>query len=259
MAPMNAIPSGPGVIFLRLCVRPCNVGALALCVLLAACSTPRLDIPRGQELQFSVTWSPDVGERIQISNKTLGHDAKVGAKSGGLAGAAVGLSCGPYALFCVPVAGLAGMLVGGVAGWGVGAVESWPGDRVEQLQARLARFQQTHDPAKAWQSALRDRVATIWKVSANPSSISVEIELRELAIHTMRDERGALAALVQLTVVTPEDRLRGNITLTRQFSYVGSFLSSRAWIEAPDEVLDNNFRVAFQYLTDSVLSELGGY
>jgi hypothetical protein len=48
----------------------------------------------------------------------------------------------------VPVAGLAGMLVGGVAGWGVGAVESWPSDRVEQLQARLARFQQTHDPAK---------------------------------------------------------------------------------------------------------------
>ncbi len=228
-------------------------------MLLAACTIPRLDIPRGQEIQFSVTRSAELGEGIQLSNKTLGHDAKVGANSGGLVGAAVGLSCGPYALFCVPVAGLAGMLVGGIAGLGVGAVESWPSDRVEQLRARLTRFQQTNDPATAWQSALQERVNTHWKLGANPSSISVEIELRELAIHTMRDERGALAARIQIAVATPEDRRRGTITLTRQFNYVGSFLGSRAWIDAPDEVLANNFRVAFQYLTDSVLSELGAY
>lgn len=256
---MNANEPLRGRTFFSVRAHNVNVGSLILCMLLAACSTTRLDIPRGQEIQFTVSRSAALGEGIRISNKTLGHDARVGASGGGLVGMAAGLSCGPYAFFCMPVTGLAGMLVGGIAGWGVGAIESWPNERVEQLQARFVRYQATHDLANTFQSTLQESMNARWKVGANPAAISVEVELHELAIHTMREERGALAALVQLTVVTPEDRGRGAITLTQQFRYAGSFLSSRAWIDAPDDVLANNFRVAFQYLTDSVLSELGAY
>jgi len=234
-------------------------GLVLLCVLLAACSTPRVNVPRGQEVQFSVIKSKQFNDRIQVSNKNLGRRAGTGAGGGGLVGGALGFLCGPFAGFCVPVLAGYGALAGGATGVIVGAAESWPTERVEQLRARLTRFQQAHDPFANLQPALLDRANANWKVGDNPSAISVAIEVQQVFILTMPDERGALAARMLLMVETPEDRQRGVKPPPRELDFVGSPITSRAWIEAPDEVFAGNFRTFHTQLTDAVLAELGGY
>ncbi|MCF7981463.1 MAG: hypothetical protein K9K86_05720, partial [Pseudomonadales bacterium] len=77
----------------------------AVILMLSACSsTPRLNLL--QDSAKVAILSPVVtqqGGALKIHNQAIGGDAKTGVGSGALAGAAVGLSCGPLVIFCAPV------------------------------------------------------------------------------------------------------------------------------------------------------------
>jgi hypothetical protein len=238
-----------------------------VCALLAACSAPRGDVPRGKELQLAVVMPADFGDGIQVNRKSTGKSAAKGA-GGGAAGGAVGgamvaAACGPWFLVCAPAFILVGAVGGGIGGaavvGGATAAGHWPVERFEQLQTRLTRFQQAHDPVATLQSSLLGRANAHWKIGANPSATSVRVEWQNLGLHTGSGQQAALIASISLKVETPEDRQRGTTTLLKQLDYRGPFLHSRVWIEAPDDVFTAKFLAAYANLTDQVLAELGGY
>jgi hypothetical protein len=242
---------------IRCCARHCFV--IVLCALLAACSTPRFDISRGQKVHLTVVKDQYAGGDIQISNAALKGDAGKGAGGGAATGAVLGLGCGFFFIICSPVFALAGTIAGGAAGAAVGDANGWPQERREKLRARLGEFQRTHDSVAMFHAAMRDRAGAYWIVGDDPSAIAVRIEVSDLIVHAARDERAAVGTEIWLVVETPEDRRNKISRLSKKVRFTGPFLHSGAWIEAPDETVAGNIQSLYVQFADKILSDLGAY
>jgi len=230
------------------------VSLAVLISLLCACSTPRLaSIKRGEPVAFVVTASPQ-WEAGGIRNTAIREDAATGAHTGAMAGALVGLSCGPYFLFCMPVAALVIGGGGAIVGAAAGLAESLSAAQVAQLNERLHRFRQSHDLLAELRANLVERGRKHWQVSADTSPSVVSIELQEISLNSTRDERIALVMRVRVSV-TPGAAPRGEST-QKQFDYVGPLGNLPVWMDEYNDFVETSFKDACQHLAAQIVSEL---
>ncbi len=229
--------------------------AALICVALAGCAAPRVVVLAGSELSVAVSARSPAAARADVDSKVVGKDAWAGAASGAAVGAMAAITCGPFAVFCIPFTGLLGGAVGGMAGAGVGLIENWPAERIAAMRSRINRFMENHHPVDQLQTLLAERAGGKWNVVTGPSPNKLHVDVRDFEVQLLRRDRAQLMLRIHVTGEAKEPD--GSVARSgRQFIYLGPELEAAEWIDASDEALERSFRAAYQNLVESAIAML---
>jgi hypothetical protein len=227
-----------------------------IAALLSACTTPRLvALRRGDPVSIVVTVAQDAESIANIRNKTIGQDSRTGAGIGAGLGALWGLGCGPWILLCMPVAALALGSSGAIVGAGVGVIESLPAEKQAQLESRMMRFRQPQALRDALQVSFDEQAKKHWPRGVDSSSAVVRVEMREILLNSMREERIVLVVRVRVSVDAANSG-RPNELAQKEFEYVGQTSTLAMWMDASSDFAEKSFANAWQHLAAEIVSEL---
>jgi hypothetical protein len=223
---------------------------------LAGCSAiPQLPPLRaGEPVAIVAASAAPTAADTRIQNRELGSNAATGAGTGMLAGGMSGLSCGPFAVLCVPAGMLVGSLVGGAAGTVVGVTATLPDDKAAQLRARLARAREAHDPIEEVRRNLADRTRSRWQLDSPSPRSTITLELQELLLSSTRDERIGLEIRVLVSVRTG---LTAEPT-RKVFEYLAPQTALAIWLDERSDFVDNLLTLGSQQIAAQLVSELAG-
>jgi hypothetical protein len=206
--------------------------------ILCGCATspPLTPVPRGEALSIVVVRSPQADAGIR--NQALGDNASTGAGAGILVGALSGLSCGPFAILCVPAGAIVGGVTGTVTGAAVGLTAALSPDQAKRVLARLDRVQQSHNLVDELARDVTERARLQWSLSSDAPTHLATIELQDIRLTST-------PAVTDSKVVTKE----------RSFEYLGPFISLADWLDDNSDVLDNNLSIASRQLALQIVAE----
>jgi hypothetical protein len=199
--------------------------------------------------------SPQASGLTKIHNDALGNDISRGTGSGLLAGSLWGLTCGPFAMLCVPLGALAGTVTGAAAGAVVGVTGELSPDRATLLRNRLIRIQQSHDLLAELQTNVTVRAQKNWTLSPDPPATQVVVELQDLQLTSTRDERIRVVVQVLVTVQANAASLSGK-PQHRLYEYVGPFGSMTTWLDETSDFVDTSLSSASQQIAAQIVADL---
>jgi hypothetical protein len=224
--------------------------------LVAGCATPLVTpIPRGGELGLVFASAP-AGKTTAIDNLSLGSDARTGAGTGMLAGGLSGLSCGPFALLCVP----AGLLVGALVGWGGGAVVGVTGvldeGKARGVRERLSAVLRSHDLLAELREQITLRAGRLWTLTAPAPAHVLRVQLQDVGLTSTRSEFIGLVVHVQ----TALERDRGGQREAlgdKVFEFAPAASPLAVWLDEGSDFVDTLFAGCVQQLASQIVAEYG--
>lgn len=237
----------------------CRTTCLLLCLaLLSGCATkPRFPVlPRGDSLAVSVAMRPQAESVGEIHNEAIRDTAVAGAGGGMGVGALWGLTCGPLAVLCVPLAMSAGVVTGAATGAALGSATGWLSeDSVSRLRERLNRMQQSHDLPAELGRHVADRARVHWNLdSAQPNEfVSIELQSPQLSATGFRQVRCTVQAFV---TVRPSGESLQTAPQLKTYRYVGNSTSLTAWLDETSDVADRTFTAAMEQIATQVVNDL---
>ena len=224
--------------------------------LLVGCATPLVTpIPRGEALSLVFTRTA-VDEATSIQNLSLGANAKTGAGAGAVAGALSGLSCGPWAIFCVP----AGMLVGSLAGWGGGAVVGLTGvlaeEKARSIRERLTRAMQSHELWTELRDNVTQRASKLWDLSAPSPTHVLTVQLQSVALTSTRSDFIGLVVRVQ-TQLGRDKGGQHEALGEKVFEFAPEASPLAIWLDERSDFVDTLITSCSQQLAAQIVAEYG--
>ena len=241
-----------------------TIGAVLVVNLLVGCATPQITpIRRGEPVSIVFPKRPQTDGVIDIHNEELVSNTAVGAGTGVFGGAGVGalagLSCGPFAIICVPGGAIMGAIAGTVLGTGVGAAVGVAGslssEKAAQLRDRLIRVQQSHSLPAELQKNVNDRAQKYWKLGTGQSATVVTIELQDLLLRSNRDEEISCVVQVLVSVQQP-GAIQSDPPEKKKYEFVGTFSSLSVWMDESSDFVDTQFTSASQQIAAHIVSDL---
>ncbi len=230
---------------------------LAFCIFLHGCaSAPSLGtIPDGETVSITVGAAANYPLAINVRNTAVSDGLSTGVGAGGVAGGLWGLTCGPFAVLCVPLGAAAGMVTGGVAGVAVGATGMLSKENEGRLKERLVRIAQTHPVLIEFKQSIEDKARSHWILDREFSKIHVAIEIQELQVVSTRDEHIRFVLQVLASV---QDNSLNRKTQPRQkkYEYRSPVSSLAVWLDQQSEFLDTSLTSAAQQISTQVITDL---
>jgi hypothetical protein len=233
---------------------PCAVFAVAL---VCGCASPPTlpPIRHGDAVAFTVAMSPDAKGSIQIRNEAVRNDMSAGVGSGLVAGGLWGLTCGPFAVLCVPLAAALGGVTGAAAGAVVGVTGALPDDKAVLLRDRLHREDVARPLLGALQTQIDERARKLWQLDASPSATVVRVELQDLLLISTRDERVRCVVQVRVSVLAG-DAKPGAAPPSKMYEYVGPYSALAVWLDEGSDFVGTSLASASQQLAAQIVSDL---
>jgi gas vesicle protein len=229
---------------------------LLACALLAGCATTRLEkIDDGQSIAIVSGNRGAEGATIDISNKVVGTDAGTGAMGGMVAFAPLGLSCGPWAVLCVPFTAMVGAGVGALGGSVVGLAESLSSDTRQQLRAKLDAYRAVNDPRQRVVEAIAGQAKDRWTIRTSGAARTLVVTLEEVSLHALREDRIALVVKADVSIHRAGDPVP-TYPDAKTFVYLGSSSDVRQWVEDRNDFVARSFGAAFEYIGRMVVADL---
>ena len=230
---------------------------LLLAMLGACASAPVLTpIAEGQALRVVVSAGPTTGDPLAIHNQALGQGMSAGAGTGALAGGLWGLTCGPFAVLCVPLGATAGLLSGGAAGAVVGATGALPDEKASRLRARLQRDQPISTQVESLRREVAERVRSRWTLVDDPAAATLVLDLQALELRSTRDEQVALVLRVQAQV-RPAGAQTSSPPAARRYEVVGPLAPLPVWLDEGNDFVAISFANAMRQIAAQVVGEMG--
>ena len=186
------------------------------------------------------------------------RDMGVGGAGGGIAGALVGLGCGPFAAICVPGAAALGMMAGMGAGAIVGLGEP-PSESLARLEATVKAYALAHHARDDALAVLKERIAARGYTLALDGSPNVTtrliVQLSEATLYFQPD--GQAHIVVRMWVVEEDPRQpKPRIAPVEQwFLYKGAPAPITSWVD-DDGFLARRFDEAYRQIADDVVGTL---
>lgn len=229
----------------------------ALALLLGACAAPPAlpPIRSGEAVAISVAMSPASDGVIRIRNEALSDGMTTGGGSGAVVGGLWGLTCGPFAVLCVPLGAAAGIIAGTAGGAAVGATGALSDQKAERVRSRLVHLQQAHPLLDELKRNISDRAQKYWRLNSGQPGTAVIVELQDLQLVSTRDERVRCVIRV-LVSVQPGDGKQAAKPVQKLYEYVGPFGSLAVWLDEGNDFLDTGFTSASQQIAAQIVSDL---
>jgi hypothetical protein len=229
---------------------------LCAAALVAGCATTRLEkIESGETIAIVSGNRGAEGATIDISNKVIGTDAGAGFAGGLIAGAPLGLSCGPWAVLCVPFTAMVGAGIGALGGSVVGLAESLSSDTRQQLQAKLEAYRARNDPRQRIVEAIADRAKDRWTIALAGAVRTVVVTVEEVSLHALREDRIALVVKAAVSLHGAGQAVPAYPD-AKTFVYLGSSSDVRQWLEDRNDFVARSFGTAYEYIGRMVVSDL---
>ncbi len=230
--------------------------SVALCLaLLGGCATtPQLPpIRSGSGVSLTVAMAAQSDGGIDISNTAVSENAKTGSGTGMVAGAMWGLSCGPFAVLCVPLGAMTVGGVGALAGATVGVAQALPQERAVQLRDRLTRLRQSHDLLEELRRHVSDRASRHWELTAGPLHTRVLVELQDLQLTSARDEQ---VGFVMRVLVSVRPAGAAAAPAQKAYAYAGPASPAGVWLDEQSDFVDTSFSSAITQIATQIISDL---
>jgi hypothetical protein len=231
--------------------------AIALLTLSACTTTPRLAPIAGKTpVAFVVVRAPPAQDAVTVRDTALHDKSGSGMKIGATTGALLGLACGPFLVICVPAGALGGAGAGGITGVAIGLATTLPKETVTQLNDRLQRLQQSHDPVLLLRTDVLDQARTHWEITDDTSNRVVTFEVQGLSLTSTSREKIALVmqVLVHTTAAIPVEQSKQ--VAQKRFEFVSKASNLEAWLDERGSVPEDSLRSACQQIATQVISEL---
>ena len=233
------------------------LAAIALLALGACTTTPRLAPIAGKTpVAFVVVRAPPAPDAAAVHDTALRDKSGSGAKVGATSGALLGLACGPFLVICVPAGFLAGATAGGITGLAAGIATTLPKETVTQLNDRLQRLEQSHDPMILLRTDVLEQARTHWEITDETSNKVVTLEVQGLFLTST--SRKKIALVMQVLVHTHDGMLGDNPQRVTQksFEWVSKESRLETWLDESSDVPAINLRNACQQIAAEVVAEL---
>lgn len=224
---------------------------------LGACAhAPALTpVAGGERLRVDVGMAASTGERLAIRNMALGEGASAGAGSGAVAGGLWGLTCGPFAVLCVPLGAAAGLVTGGAAGAAVGATGALPDEKGDRLRERLARSWPQAALVGGLRREVTERARAVWTLVDDPAAAALVLEVQALELGSTRDEQVGLVVRVRASV-RPAGSPAASVPESRLYEYLGPRAPLTAWLDEGSDFMDTSFGNAMRQIAAQVVAEM---
>ncbi len=229
-----------------------------LSILLVACaSAPSLKaIPAGGNVSIFVVASQKFSGTVDVHNTAVTNAVGVGGGAGTLAGGMWGLTCGPWAPFCVLGGAGLGMVSGGVAGMAVGATGALSQEKVDLVKVRLLTFEQSHPLQVELKRQLEERAQNYWTLKPESSAPLLMVELQEMKVDATWDEQ--LRLVFRIHVSQRETTTsRELVKYQKSYEHATPYSAMAAWLDEKNDLLDTSFNNAMQQLAAQVIVDLG--
>ena len=230
---------------------------LLCCGCFAGCASPpsMSSIRSGESVDIAVTASAPADGGIKITNQALGSDTTTGVRSGLVAGGLWGLSCGPFAFFCVPMGAAVGALTGTVAGAAVGVTGALSEEASSQLRERVNKVRQSHDVLGELRNNITERAGKHWALQPGAGLHVLSVEMHELALTSTRDER---IGFVLRATVSLRDSSKAAAENPRQklYEYSSPLSPLSVWMDPGSDFLDTSLSSATQQIATQIVAEL---
>lgn len=233
--------------------------AVALCLgLLGGCaSNPRVTvIVSGTPVAFEVVMSQPALEKATVRDTFDRRVSSSGATAGAVAGGLYGLTCGPFAVLCMPVTMLVGAGVGGVLGMSAGLAESLPEEKRTRLEDRLRRLQQSVDPVVELRTEVLERAGKHWQLTDDTSMWVVTLEVQSLFLTSDRRENVSLVMEVLVSQRQGESGSPSPPAAPRRYAVASQGTSLAIWLEEHNALPEILLSIACEQIATQVVSDL---
>ena len=231
-----------------------TAGVITAMALLCGCAAPQITpLSRGDALVIVVAMSPQADGAVKINNDALASGVSAGGGSGMAVGGLWGLSCGPFAVLCVPLGMLAGGLTGSAAGAVVGVTGALPEPKSALLLERVAQVQQSHALLAELQKNLADRAQRHWRLAPSAPATVLTVELQELALTSTRDER--IRCIVRVLVTVQPQGIK-KAAVPKLYEFVGPYGKLAAWLDESSDFVDTSLTSASQQIAAQIVADL---
>jgi len=190
--------------------------------------------------------------------KTISGIGK-GASTGGIAGAAYGLTCGPFAFLCVPVLALGGSLVGG----GVGATAGFTG-LPENTAARLNEVLADIDKRRDFRQELLEKVVSLVpesdQASREEADFLATIKISRIELNQHRNNE--ISLLIRASLLTKQvkgQRLQSQTYGRASPKYYPCTMDKRDaedWLKDDEDTFDQALTLCIRTLSESISADL---
>lgn len=214
--------------------------ALLLPVLvLSACATtrtPDLWLPPGEAVQSATLTFRGLETDVDSRGEARARGAAIstaGAVGGGaigvVAGAGVGLTCGPLWYFCVPLAAASLGVLGAVGGATAGSDEFSRGVNANAAET-FNTLSERHFANEQVQSLITERFNVVmndnWVIGMPDSGNTIRLDIRQLQIAQEEGELIRLEAVARLTLRANGRTQTSNITVRTTDRLVGHWIAN---------------------------------
>jgi hypothetical protein len=226
--------------------------ALLTTALLTACAT-LVPLQAGEEIAIAASRDSQPALVIRVTNERVADYGGSGGMAGAGVGALAGLSCGPLAVFCVPVF-MAGLAVSGAgAGALAGVATGARAETRDALQARLEHLARARDPDEHVTAMIRDKAGEHWKVVETAARQSLAVRVGQVSLHTRGEDDVALSVAVLVSLATLDER-GDRIAQERWFHSATPGSAASAWHD--DEFVTRSLDYVYEVVARNVVSHL---
>lgn len=234
------------------------VAATVALAALAGCATgPSVALAPHDSVHIVVSHAPGWPVTVRVLNESTGNssrEALVGAGAGALAGGAWGLACGPLAVLCVPLGAVAGADVGLLAGLAVGTTAALPDEKADRLRARVDAALRSDDFRRRLAAEVTANASEHWSVAAGAPTVTVDVELRDFALASTRDERIRCRVAVAVAVHPPGQKSPPRAWRVHEF--VGPYGSLSDWLDDSQGLAEATLAAAGRDLAARIVAGL---
>jgi hypothetical protein len=228
---------------------------LAAALLLSACTSQPGPVPRNDPVGLVVTPAWPSRSSVSITKAVTRSGTKTGASAGVVTGALVSLACGPWWALCyagtAPALGGGGALAGGL----IGSTRGLSDEAEELLRARLARYEQEHQPLTRLHEVTAKTFSNYWNVVESGAPTTVYLSVERVALDMMGHERVSLVLKVKLRIAHPS---RKQPTPPQPLEYVTPAADVGLWLDGDSGYLEEQFDRAYEHVAQVVVAQLAG-
>lgn len=238
------------------------IAILTIIILPGCASAPKLaQIPNGETVSIVVAASPTADGQTELKNDAVGKDLKKGAGGGAVGGGLAGLTCGPFAIICVPFGAAVGAIAGGAAGAVVGTAGNLSAEQASQLRDRMLRLNESHDKLAELTTNLNDRAARYWDLTSTEPQTTVSVEVQNLILASTHADQVRAILQVSVTVKKKSDKppVKGKAPVVKDYEYASPYASLDVWLDDKSDFAETSISSAIQQISSQIISDLAMY
>lgn len=225
-------------------------------LLLTGCAnrSPISQLRAEDELSFHLKQSKYSKEAVKLTNEELGKTTAEMGGGGAIAGAAVGVGCGPWVFICAPLGMIVGGVVGGTVGFIAGASSELDSTTRTTIAEKMTNALREQDLDSSILTSIKNRSSDVFIVKDDKALNHVTLNLEKVRLKSY-DEGVSLVIVIkaELEFLNEYEKV---VTKIDKITYDSTPININSWVMADDKFYQQLFSSASYYFSEQIVYNL---